>query len=60
VVLRAVNDYEEGMTPFGAFHAATAETRKSDVLSSENGYGNIEVSRPHRNRSMKTTSESRY
>ena len=28
VVLKAVNYYEEGMTPFDAFHAATAETRR--------------------------------
>jgi predicted nucleic acid-binding protein len=35
VVLKAVNYYDEGMTPFDAFHAATAETRGTDVLSSE-------------------------
>jgi predicted nucleic acid-binding protein len=45
VVLKAVNYYEEGMTPFDAFHAATAETRRLDVLSSEKDYENIEVSR---------------
>ena len=45
VVLKAVNYYEEGMTPFDAFHAATAETRRLDVLSSEKGYENIEVAR---------------
>jgi hypothetical protein len=31
VVLKAVNYYDEGMTPFDAFHAATAETRGMDV-----------------------------
>jgi hypothetical protein len=45
VVLKAVNYYEEGMTPFDAFHAATAETRRLDVLSSEKDYENIVVSR---------------
>lgn len=30
VVLRAVNYHDEGMTPFEAFHAATAETRGTD------------------------------
>ncbi|MEF8780516.1 MAG: PIN domain-containing protein [Haloferacaceae archaeon] len=45
VVLKAVNYYNEGMTPFDAFHAATAETRRLDVLSSEKDYENIEVSR---------------
>ena len=45
VVLKAVNYYDEGMTPFDAFHAATAETRRMDVLSSEKDYENIEVLR---------------
>jgi predicted nucleic acid-binding protein len=45
VVLKAVDYYEEGMTPFDAFHAATAETRGTDVLSSENDYDGIEVER---------------
>jgi predicted nucleic acid-binding protein len=45
VVLKAINYYDEGMTPFDAFHAATAETRRIDVLSSEQDYENIEVSR---------------
>lgn len=27
IVLKAVNYFEDGMTPFDAFHAATAETR---------------------------------
>ncbi|MEF8800560.1 MAG: PIN domain-containing protein [Halolamina sp.] len=45
VVLKAVNYYDEGMTPFDAFHAATAETREMDVLSSEKDYEDIEVER---------------
>ena len=45
VVLKAVNYYDEGMTPFDAYHAATAETRGMDVLSSEKDYDDIEVER---------------
>ncbi|CCQ35959.1 PIN domain protein [Natronomonas moolapensis 8.8.11] len=45
VVLKAVNYYDEGMTPFDAFHAATAETRGMKVLSSEKDYEEIEVER---------------
>lgn len=45
IVLKAVNYYEEGMTPFDAFHAANAETRGLDVLSSEQRYDEIDVSR---------------
>ena len=45
IVLKAVNYYDEGMTAFDAFHAATAETRTLNVLSSENDYEDIEVER---------------
>ncbi|UHQ95363.1 PIN domain-containing protein [Haloterrigena alkaliphila] len=45
IVLKAVNYYDEGMTAFDAFHAATAETRTLNVLSSEKDYENIEVER---------------
>ena len=45
VVLKAVNYYDEGMTPFDAFHAATTETRGMNVLSSEKDYEDIEVAR---------------
>lgn len=45
VVLKATKYYEEGMTPFDAFHAATAETRGLDVLSSEGDYEDINVAR---------------
>ena len=45
IVLKGVSYYEGGMTPFDAFHAATAETRGRDVLSSEKDYETIEVNR---------------
>ncbi|WP_339106423.1 PIN domain-containing protein [Haloterrigena salinisoli] len=45
IVLKAVNYYDEGMTAFDAFHAATAETRTLNVLSSEKDYEDIEVER---------------
>ena len=45
IVLKGVNYYDEGMTPFDAFHAATAETRGMDVLSSEKDYEDIDVAR---------------
>lgn len=44
-VLKAVNYYADGMTPFDAFHAATAETREQAVLSSEQDYDEIDVER---------------
>lgn len=45
IVLKAVNYYADGMTPFDAFHAATAETRERVVLSSEQDYDTINVER---------------
>jgi predicted nucleic acid-binding protein len=45
IVLKAVNYYADGMTPFDAFHAATAETRERAVLSSEQDYDEIGVER---------------
>lgn len=45
IVLKAVNYYGEGMTPLDAFHAATAETRQLDVLSSEQDYEDVDVKR---------------
>ncbi|MEY7847957.1 PIN domain-containing protein [Natrarchaeobius sp. A-rgal3] len=45
IVLKAVNYYDEGMTAFDAFHAATAETRTLNVFSSEKDYEDIEVER---------------
>ena len=38
VVLKAVTYYEEGMTPFDAFHAATAETRRLSICSFDTAY----------------------
>jgi len=35
VVLKAVTYFEEGLTPFDAFHAATAETRGLPIQSSD-------------------------
>ena len=45
VVLKAVNYYDEGMTSFDAFHAATTETRGMNALSSEKDYEDNEVAR---------------
>lgn len=45
IVLKAVDYYDDGMTAFDAFHAATAETRRSEILSSEQDYDHIEVPR---------------
>lgn len=45
VVLKAVDYYADGMTPFDALHAATAETRDRAVLSSEQDYDEIGVER---------------
>ncbi len=45
IVLKAVNYYEAGMTAFDAFHAATAETRGLDVLSSDGAYKESDVKR---------------
>ena len=44
-VLKAVNYYADGMSPFDAVHAATAETRERAVLSSEQDYDEIGVER---------------
>ncbi|SNR25059.1 PIN domain-containing protein [Halorubrum vacuolatum] len=38
IVLKAVHYYEEGLTPFDAFHAATAETCGYPILSSDMAY----------------------
>jgi predicted nucleic acid-binding protein len=45
VVLKAVAHFEDGMTPFDAFHAATAETRGLSILSSDKAYGDVDVER---------------
>jgi len=41
VVLKAVSYFEDGMTPFDAFHAATAETRGLPILSSDKAYREV-------------------
>lgn len=45
VVLKAVAYFADGMTPFDAFHAATAETRGFSVLSSDNAYEDVDPER---------------
>lgn len=45
VVLKAVAYFEDGMTPFDSFHAATAETRGFSILSSDKAYGDIDADR---------------
>ena len=45
IVLKAVNYFEEGMTAFDAFHAATAETRGHPILSSDKAYEDVDPER---------------
>lgn len=45
VVLKAVTYFEDGMTPFDAFHAATAETRGLPILSSDQAYDDVDPER---------------
>jgi predicted nucleic acid-binding protein len=45
IVLKAVSYFEDGMTPFDAFHAATAETRGLPILSSDGAYGEVDPER---------------
>ncbi|RLM88171.1 type II toxin-antitoxin system VapC family toxin [Halobellus sp. Atlit-38R] len=45
IVLKAVGYYEDGMTPFDAFHAATAETRVLPILSSDKAYQEVDPER---------------
>ncbi|MFB6253863.1 MAG: PIN domain-containing protein [Halobacteriaceae archaeon] len=45
IVLKAVNYFEDGMTPFDAFHAAIAETRGLPILSSDSVYEEIDPKR---------------
>jgi predicted nucleic acid-binding protein len=44
-VLKAVAYFEDGMTPFDSFHAATAETRRFPILSSDKAYGDVDPER---------------
>ena len=41
IVLKAVAYFEDGMSPFDSFHAATAETRGLSILSSDTAYGDV-------------------
>jgi len=45
IVLKAVAYFEDGMTPFDAFHAATAETRGLPILSSDKAYEGVDPDR---------------
>lgn len=45
IVLKAATYFEDGMTPFDAFHAATAETRELPILSSDKAYGEVDPER---------------
>lgn len=45
IVLKAVNYFEEGMTAFDSFHAATAETRGYPILGSDNAYEDVDAER---------------
>lgn len=41
IVLKAANYYDEGMAPFRAFHAATAETRSVPLVSTTVGHDTL-------------------
>lgn len=45
IVLKAVNYFEDGMTAFDAFHAATAETHGNSILSSDKAYEDVDPER---------------
>lgn len=45
IVLKTVAYFEDGMTPFDAFHAATAETRGLPILSSDKAYEDADPDR---------------
>lgn len=45
IVLKAVGYFEDGMTAFDAFHAATAETRGLPILSSDQAYEAVDPER---------------
>lgn len=45
IVLKAVAYFEDGMTPFDSFHAATAETRGHSILSSDEACGDADPDR---------------
>jgi len=45
IVLKAVNYFDDGMTPFDSFHAATAENRSHPILSSDKAYEDVDPER---------------
>jgi predicted nucleic acid-binding protein len=45
IVLKSVAYFEDGMTPFDAFHAATAETCGLPILSSDKAYEDVDPNR---------------
>ena len=45
IVLKTVAYFEDGMTPFDSFHAATAETRGLPILSSDKSYNDVDPER---------------
>ncbi|GGL68086.1 PIN domain-containing protein [Halocalculus aciditolerans] len=45
IVLKAVNYFDDGMSAFDAFHAATAETRDHQILGSDSAYDAVDVDR---------------
>lgn len=45
IVLKAVTYFEDGMTPFDSFHAATAETRSLSIVSSDKAYEDVDAER---------------
>jgi predicted nucleic acid-binding protein len=45
IVLKAAAYFEDGMTPFDSFHAATAETRGRPILSSDKSYDDVDPER---------------
>lgn len=45
IVLKAVNYFEDGLTAFDAFHAATAETRCLPIRGSDTVYEEVDAER---------------
>jgi len=45
IVLKAVQYFEDGMTAFDSFHAATAETRGHPILGSDKAYDDVDPER---------------
>lgn len=45
IVLKAVGYFEDGLTPFDAFHAAIADTRGLPILSSDTAYEDVDPDR---------------